>query len=102
MACWSSPTTHSSTSGPVSSLDQPLLGGVDVLVLVHDQVPELGVDDCRQLRAAPVPDRPHHLLAVGQQPVAIERLVVGAENPAETVGHRGGVEQLVLDDVDTL
>ena len=83
-------------------LDQPLLGRVDVLVLVHDQVPQPGVDLGGQLRALQLPYRPHDLLAVGKQPVAIEGLVVGAQHRPERVGHRSRVEQLVLDHVDAL
>ena len=83
-------------------LDQPFLGRVDVLVLVHDQVAELGVDLSGQLRAFQLPHRPHDLLAVGEQPVALKSLVVGAQHRPERVGHRGRVEQLVLDHVHAL
>ena len=83
-------------------LDQPLLGRVDVLVLVDDQVPQLGVDLGGQLRPLQLPYRAHDLLAVGQQPVAVEGLVVGAQHRPERVRHGGGIEQLVLHHVDAL
>ena len=54
----------------------------------------------RKLRAFELADRADDLPSVGQQPVALERRVVVAQNGAERVGHRRRIEQLVLDDVD--
>jgi len=58
------------------------------------------VDLRRQLGRLEFPDRPHHLLTVGEQPIALKRPVVGTQHSAERVRQRSGVEQLVLHDVD--
>ena len=46
--------------------------------------------------------RTDDLLAVGQQPVAVERRVVVDQHRPERLRHRRRIEQLVLDDVDAL
>lgn len=44
--------------------------------------------------------RPDHLLAVGEQAVPVEGVVVGAQHGAERVRQACGIDQLVLDHVD--
>jgi hypothetical protein len=56
----------------------------------------------REFRLLELRDRSDDLLAECQQPIAVKRVVVAAEDRSEGVGHRGGVEELVLDDVDAL
>ena len=46
--------------------------------------------------------RPDDLLAVGEQPVPLQGVVVGEEHVPERLRHGGRVEQLVLHDVDAL
>jgi hypothetical protein len=83
-------------------LDQPLLGRVHVLVLVDDQVTQLAVNHGCKSRTLELANGTNDLLTVGEQAIALERVVVGAKNRAKRVGQRLRVKQLVLDDVDSL
>ena len=74
-------------AGPGEELDQPLLGGVHVLVLVDDQVAEVRVNRGGDRRFLELLYRPGDLLPVGQQAVPVERGVVAREDGAERLRH---------------
>ena len=78
--------------------DEALLGRVDVLVLVDDQVLELGMHLGRQIRALQLPHGPNDLQAVSEQPVVVKGLVVISDNGLERLFQSCGVKQFVLDD----
>jgi hypothetical protein len=52
--------------------DQPFLRGVDVLVLIHDQVRQRGVHAGRHLRLVQLGHGAGDQLPVGQQPELLE------------------------------
>ena len=79
-----------------------LLGGVDVLVLVNDQMPEISKDGVADLWPVQLGDGARDLLAVGEEPVFLQRGVVALEHAAERVLELGGDEELILHDVEVL
>src|SRR4051812_41956584 len=88
--------------GAGEKLDEPLLGGVDVLVLIHDQVTQSRVDLGRELWSFEFTHGPDDLLTVGQEPVSLEGRVIVAQHGAKWFRYRCRVEQFVLHDVNAL
>ena len=75
---------------------------VHVLVLVDDEVAEVGVHLGPDVVGLELAHRPHHLLAECEEPVPLQRGEVVEQHRPEGLGHGGRVEQLVLDHVDAL
>jgi hypothetical protein len=57
------------------------------------------VEPVSELGSLELVHRTHDLLAVGEQPVTVQRRVVVLEHRPERIEHRGWVQQLVLDHV---
>ena len=82
-------------------LDEPFLGRIDVLILVHHEVPQVRVNLTQQrLVRSEGPHGLNDLLAVGQQAPPFQFLVVPLRNGLERSAELIEREQLVLDHVD--
>ncbi len=86
--------------GAGQQLDEPLLRGVHVLVLVDNQMAQLGPHRSQDGLALQFADGSDDLLAVGEQAVSLQCVQIVQEHPAERLRHRVGVEEFVFDDVD--
>ena len=83
-------------------LDQTFLGRVDVLVLVHDQVPHRGVQPLADRVVLEGCHRSGDLLAVGQEPIGLECSVEVLYYVPERLVQVARVQQLVVDDREVL
>jgi hypothetical protein len=82
--------------------DEPFLGRVHILVLVDDQVSEVSVHCRGDLRLIELADGPDHLLAKGEEPVALEGVEVAGDDRPQRLGDESRVEQFVLENVERL
>ena len=102
MAWSSSPTTQSCAGSSARARDQRLLSGVDVLILIDDQVAQRLVRRLEHLGSAKLPDRPSDHLAEGQQAALLECLEVALVDRAEGFVELHCVKQLVFDHLEVL
>src|SRR5438105_15332920 len=84
------------------SLDKGFLGRVNVLVLVHDELPERVMYFLVNARVAERVDRPGNNLAVGKEAMILEIREVPLIDVPERILKLTRLKQLVLDDFDTL